>query len=147
MNSKEQLSCINCLHKLVSHVVWWGGSWPTEKGAGWCYVSHCNSCLNLSNGKEYKNILMHRSVYFTLLKLTVAFQSYCAVNALMKYPCTSMFNWYLAVDKCLACSGFHCDPRKEEKFRGESCTGDVHFFDNEVLWLLKHHYAKITKIC
>ena len=32
MNSKEQLSCINCLHKLVSHVVWWGEADPLRKG-------------------------------------------------------------------------------------------------------------------
>ena len=29
---------------------------------------------------------MHRSVYFTLSKISIAFQLYYAVNALMKYP-------------------------------------------------------------
>ena len=29
---------------------------------------------------------MHRSVYFTLSKISIAFQLYYAINSLMKYP-------------------------------------------------------------
>ena len=114
MNNMEQSSCINCLHKLKSQVIWRGQVDVLRMGQVDAVLPTCNPCLNLSNGKKYMNILMHRSIYSTLAKISVAFQLYYAVNVLMKYPC--MFNWYLAMEKCLACSGFHRDRRNRVKF-------------------------------
>ena len=77
---------------------------------------HCNSCLHLSNDKEYKNFLMHRSVNFTLQIFPLHF-NHIVVSALMKNTC--MFDWYVAAEKKrLACSGFHRDRRKENRHSG-----------------------------